>query len=151
MGKKEKAARIVVLDTNILVSALLFKGELAGIVDLWKKGRIVPVFSKETFAEFKTVLEYPKFSLTERETRMIIEEEILPFFEIAEITDKAEGVCRDPDDDAFIVCAIAASADFIVSGDKDLLDMGRYKTVRIISASTLLKMVSLRTRDEKTS
>ncbi len=151
MGKKEKALRKVVLDTNILVSALLFKGELAGIVDLWKKGRIVPVLSRETFAEFKTVIEYPKFSLTEHEIRMIIEEEVLPFFEIVEITDKTKGVCRDADDDEFIACAVSASADFIVSGDKDLLDMGRYKSVRIISASMLLKMFSLRTIDEKTS
>lgn len=144
MGKREKAIRKVVLDTNILVSALLFKGELAGIVDLWKKGRIIPVLSSETFAEFKAVLEYPKFSLTRQEIKMIIEYDVLPYFEIAEIADRIRGVCRDPDDDKFIACAVSAPADFIVTGDRDLLDMGKYKSVRIISASMLLKMFSVR-------
>ena len=47
---------------------------------------------------------------------------------------------RDSDDDKFIACAVSASADFIVSGDKDLLDVGKYKSVKIISASEFLKM-----------
>ena len=47
----------------------------------------------------------------------------------------------DPDDDKFIACALSASADYIVSGDKELCDVGRYKSVRIIRASQLLKMI----------
>lgn len=140
MGKKEEAVKKVVLDSNVLVSALLFKGGLSRIVDLWKKGKIIPVLSKETFEEFKAVLEYPKFSLTRQEIKMIIEEEVLPFFEIAETDNKIGRICRDPDDDKFIACAVSASADFIVSGDKDLLNIGKYKSVRIIDASKLLKM-----------
>jgi len=140
VGKKEKAIGKVVFDTNILVSALLFKGGLAGLVDLWKRGRLIPVLSRETFQEFKAVLEYPKFSLTHQEIKVIIEEEVLPYFEVVEITDTVKGICRDADDDKFIACAVSAAADFIVSGDKDLLNMGQYKSVRIISASVLLKM-----------
>lgn len=140
MGKKEKAAIKIVLDTNILISSLLFKGELSGIVDLWKEGSIIPLFSRETFREFKTVLEYPKFPLTRQEINLIIEEEVLPYFEIIKIMDKVKGVCRDGDDDKFIACAVNATADFIVSGDKDLLDIRIYKSVRIISALELLNM-----------
>ncbi len=144
MGKKEKTVKTVVLDTNILVSALLFRGELSGIVDLWKKRKFIPVLSKETFEEFRTVLEYPKFSLTVEEIRVIIEEEVLPYFDIIEIEDKIRRICRDPDDDKFITCAASVSADFIVTGDKDLLDIGKYKSVKIIGASVLLKMFHLR-------
>ena len=144
MGKKEKAIRKVVLDTNILVSALLFKGGLAALVDLWKKGRLIPVLSRETFQEFKAVLEYPKFSLTRQDMKVIIEEEVLPYFEVIEITDNIKGICRDADDDKFLACALSASADFIVTGDKDLLDLDKYKSVRIINASVLLKMFSMR-------
>ena len=142
MGKKEKTIGRVVLDTNILVSALLFKTELSGIVNLWKKGKIIPILSKETFAEFKAVLEYPKFSLARQEIRVIIEEEVLPYFEVIEVTDNIKGICRDVDDDKFVACAVSASAsvDFIVSWDMDLLDIGKYKFIRIISASELLKM-----------
>ena len=140
MDEKEKAIKKIVLDTNILVSALLFKGELAAIVDLWKNGKIMPVLSKETFAEFKTVLEYPKFSLTVQEIEVIVEEEMLPYFEITEVADNIGGRCRDADDDKFIASAVSAFADFIVSGDRDLLDMGKCKSVRIVSASAFLKM-----------
>lgn len=142
MGKKEKAVKKVVLDTNVLVSTLLFKGTLSSIVELWKKGKIVPIVSKETFEEFKNVLTYPKFSLTENEIKMIIEEEVLPFFEIASVTHRIRGACRDPDDDKFLNCALGTSADYIVSGDQDLCDLGRYESVRIIEVSAFLKMFS---------
>jgi putative PIN family toxin of toxin-antitoxin system len=137
VGKKEKTLTVV-LDTNVLVSALLFKGELSRLVDLWKKDNIIPVFSRETFGEFRTVLGYPKFSLTGQEIKMLIEEEVLPFFEIIEITEKVR-ICRDPDDNKFIACAVSASAKFVISGDRDLLDVGKYKSVRIISASEFLR------------
>ena len=140
MGKKEKTAIKVVLDTNVLISSILFRGELSRIVDLWKRGAIVPVVSRETFDEFRVVLEYPKFGLTEGEIRMIIEKEVLPFFEIVEIAHEISGVCRDPDDDKFIACALAASAEFIVSGDQDLCEVAKYKSVKIIRASDLLKI-----------
>ncbi|MGD0887510.1 MAG: putative toxin-antitoxin system toxin component, PIN family [Thermodesulfovibrionales bacterium] len=140
MGKKEKTVRKVVLDTNVLISSILFKGELVGIVDLWKKGKIVPVVSKETFNEFRKVLEYPKFRLTKGEIKTIVEE-VLPFFEIVETTVEVSGVCKDPDDDKFIACALAGAADFIVSGDKDLCDIGKYKSVKIVRASDLLRII----------
>ena len=75
MGKKEKPIIKVVLDTNVLISSILFKGELSRIVDLWKRGKIIPVISRETFSELRTVLEYPKFRLTRGEIKEIIEEE----------------------------------------------------------------------------
>jgi putative PIN family toxin of toxin-antitoxin system len=140
MGKKEKAPLKVVLDTNILVSALLFRGELSRLVELWKNSKIMPVISKETFRELKAVIEYPKFRLTKDEIRTIIEEELLPFFEVVEVADEVSGICRDPEDDKFISCAISASADFVVSGDKHLCELHVYKSVRIIKAADLMKM-----------
>jgi len=140
MGKKKKVKKVV-LDTNVLVSALLFRGELSKIVSLWKKGRIIPLISRDTFEEFKRVLSYPKFSLTENEIKIIIEENVLPFFEVVEITTKATGgICRDPDDEKFIACAISASADFVVSGDRDLCDLHKYKSVRVINVTDFLKI-----------
>lgn len=142
MGKKKEQVVKVVLDTNILVPALLFGGELSKIIDLWKEGRIVPLFSKDTLSEFKTVLAYPKFSLTTQEIKAIIEEEALPYFEVVEVADKIKGVCRDADDDAdkFIACAVAASADSIVTGDKALLEIGKYRSIKIVNTAVLLKM-----------
>jgi putative PIN family toxin of toxin-antitoxin system len=141
VGKKEKTLVRVVLDTNVLISALLFKGELAGIVDLWKEGKIVPIVSRETFCEFRTVLEYPKFRLSKDDIKSIIEEEVLPFFEVVETVAEVSRVCKDPDDDKFIACALSASADLVVSGDKDLCDVARYRRIKIVRASDLLRMM----------
>ena len=140
MGETPKKVRRVVLDTNVLVSALLFTGRLSRIVDLWRQGKVIPLISKETFEELRAVLEYPKFSLAPDEIQSIIENEILPFFEVVEIQEKVRGVCRDPGDDKFIACAVSGSADFLVSGDKDLTGLKRYKTVKIIRVSEFLSM-----------
>jgi len=141
MGQKPKKVRRVVLDTNVLVSALLFTGGLSKIAALWQKGEFIPLVSRETFDELKAVLEYPNFSLSPEEVQTIIEDEILPYFEVVEIRENVRGVCRDPGDDKFIACAVSASADFLVSGDKDLTDLKRYKTVKIIRPSEFLRML----------
>ena len=140
MGKKPKKITRVVLDTNVLISALLFKGELSGIVGLWQKGKIIPIISKETFDELRAVLEYPKFSLSPAEIKSLIEHEILPFFEVVNVSKHIKGACRDPGDDKFISCAISASADWIVTGDKDLFDLEKYQSIRIVHASDFIKM-----------
>ncbi len=140
MGKKKKQVKRVVLDTNVLISALLFRGGLSKIVGLWQKGKITPLISKETFYELLTVLEYPKFALTQEEIDLIIKHEILPYFEIVEVVKDVKGVCRDPEDDKFISCALSASADYIVSGDKDLFDLRQHKSTKIIKAFDFLKM-----------
>ena len=140
MGKKPEKIIRVVLDTNVLISALLFKGELSRIVGLWEKGKIVPVISKETFDELRTVLEYPKFSLSRAEIKSLIEHEILPFFEVVNVSKHVKGASRDPGDDKFISCAISANANCIVTGDKNLSDLKKYQSIRIIHTSDFIKM-----------
>ncbi len=140
MGKKPKKIIRVVLDTNVLISALLFKGELTRMVGLWQSGKMIPIISKETFNELRAVLEYPKFSLSRAEIKSLIEHEILPFFEVVNVSKHVKGACRDPGDDKFISCAISANADCIVTGDKDLSDLKKYQSVRIIHASDFIKM-----------
>ena len=140
MGKKPKKIIRVVLDTNFLISSLLFKEKLSRIVALWEEGKILPIISRETFDELRTVLEYPKFSLTAAEIKSLIEHEVLPFFEVVNVSKHVQGACRDPGDDKFISCAISANAEFIVTGDKDLSDLKKYQLVRIIQASNFIKM-----------
>jgi putative PIN family toxin of toxin-antitoxin system len=140
MGETPRKVRRVVLDTNVLVSALLFTGELSKMVDLWHRGEVVPLISRETFDELRKVLGYPKFSLAPEEIQSIIESEILPYFEVVEIKEKVRGVCRDPGDDKFIACALSGAAHFILSGDKDLTDFKSYKTIKIIKASEFLSL-----------
>jgi len=129
----------VVLDTNVLVSALLFSGELGRIVEGWKSGAFVPVFSCETFDEFRRVPSYPKFSLTVQEIAALIEDEVLPFCEVVEIGEEILSVCRDPADDLFLSRAVAASADCIISGDEDLLALVSFRNIPIVTTAAFLQ------------
>ena len=140
MGARQKAVIRVVLDTNVVVSALLFQTTLSKIIALWQRGAIIPVISKDTFQELQAVLAYPKFALTQDEIRAILEGEILPFFEVVEAVEDVKGVCADPADDKFLACALSASADYLVSGDKALTELKQYKSVRIITPADFLKM-----------
>jgi len=140
MGETPKKVRRVVLDTDVLVSALLFTGELSKIVDLWQRGEVVPLISRETFDELRAVLQYAKFSLAPDEIQSIIENEILPYFKVVEIKENVRGVCRDPGDDKFLACARSGAAHFILSGDKDLIVLKSYKTIGIIKASEFLRL-----------
>jgi len=138
MGQEKKKIIRVVLDTNVLVSALLFEGSLASLVEGWKQGRFIPIFSRATFQEFKAFLSYPKFKLSKEEIAALLEE-ILPFFEVAEVQEEIRGICRDPEDDKFISCALAGSADWIISGDLDLLALKKFGSLRILKPSDFLQ------------
>lgn len=128
-----------VLDTNVVISALLFRGELSSLHTLWKKKAFTVVASKEIMEEYIRVLAYPKFNLTEKEIKDIIQEELLPFIEPVAVTGKLKGVCVDPDDDKFLVCARASKADVIVSGDAHLLSLKKYKGCSIVTAEKFLR------------
>jgi uncharacterized protein len=138
MVKKKEKILIVILDTNVLVSALLFKGNVSRFVDLWKIARIRPVLSRATFAEFKKVLEYPKFRLSALEIESIIQEEILPFFDIIDPVKEVKGVCRDPHDDKFLALAVASNSDYLITGDDDLLCLKKIEKIEIIKPENFL-------------
>jgi len=72
----------VVFDTNVVLSALLFRaGRVSWISDAWKGKRIIPLISKETLVELIRVLNYPKFKLTPLEQQTVLEA-FLPYAEI---------------------------------------------------------------------
>lgn len=131
----------VVLDTNVLISALLFKGTLSRLVGLWTTGRIVPLVTKATFSEFLTVLSYPKFNLTEDEIRIIVHDCFVPFAEVVEETRPVSGVCADPDDDMFLTCGVSGMARILVTGDQALLDLKEYEDLSIVSPAMFFDML----------
>ena len=139
MGKKLMPWRVV-LDTNALISALLFGGQSGMLRELWKSGRIIPLVSKETFAEFRKVLSYPKSKLSQREIRSILNEEILPFVEAVETAEPVTGVCRDPHDDMLLAVAAGGGAEYLVSGDQNLLVLEHYGKTRIVTVTEFLSL-----------
>ncbi len=113
----------IVVDTNVLVSGLLFNGKPGQLVRLWKAGRVIPLCSKEIVREYLRVLAYPKFQLSESEIDFLLTHEMLPYFEVLTVTSGKPFVTMDPSDDKFIWCAIEGHADVIVSGDEHLLNL----------------------------
>ena len=84
------------------------------------------------------VFSYPKFELLEEEIKELIQEEILPYAEVVKPKRRLRVVQRDPSDDKFIECAVAGKARVIISGDKDLLSLGHYRKIRILSPAKFL-------------
>lgn len=130
--------RSVVIDTNALVSALLFGGVPGRLVPLWKERIIRPKASKDIIEEYIRVLAYPMFQLSEEEINFLLYHEILPYFEIVRIKEGPILVVKDPSDDKFIRCAQASGARIIVSGDQHLLKLSPYGQIRILPPSHFL-------------
>jgi putative PIN family toxin of toxin-antitoxin system len=130
----------VVIDTNVLASALLFGGYPGELITLWKERRIQPLSSREIIEEYLRVLAYPKFNLTEEEIGFLLSREVLPWFEIIEVQVGQPYVIDDPSDDKFIWCAIQGKAKAIISGDQHLLGLSSCP-IPILSPLKFLKLL----------
>ena len=128
----------VVLDTNVFVSSLLStQGMSALVVNGWREGRYLLITSPTIIAEIVEVLESPRIS----GKYVIRPEDIEQLVELLK-TDTivvpgravvAGAVPQDPRDEMFLACAVDAYADYIVSGDKHLLDLHTYKNIPILT------------------
>jgi len=128
----------IVIDTNVVVSAILFGGSPGKLIELWKAGRIRPLITQEILTEYIRVLAYPKFKLSEDEINYIIHQEILPYFKVVKSIPGPSVIKEDPDDDKFIRCAEAGNAEIIITGDQHLLALKTYKKIKIMNPSQLL-------------
>ena len=137
MGKIK--VRAVVIDTNVVVSALLFGGAPGELIPLWKAGHIQPKASKEIVEEYIRVLAYPKFNLSEDEINFLLHHEILPYFAVVRVSRGHVIIKDDPSDDKFIRCAKSGKASIIISGDQHLLSLKSYGKIRILTAAEFLK------------
>jgi len=128
----------VVLDTNVLVSALLFRGPAAAVHAAWVSGRYVPLVSTPVLDEYLRVLAYPKFSLTEEEIGWLIRHELLRWAEPVTVTTRVDAVRDDPADNRFLELAIDGRADVVASGDRHLLELESWRGIPILSARDFL-------------
>ena len=133
----------VVLDTNTLVSALLFFGVASRSVALWQSRRLTVLVSKPIVEEYLRVLAYPKFRLTEAEIRSLIETQVLPFVETVTPRRRLRVVKSDPDDDKFLECAVAGRARYLITGDRDLLHLGSHAKTAIVSVRAFLEELGI--------
>jgi putative PIN family toxin of toxin-antitoxin system len=113
----------VVLDTNCLVSALLFsRNNLKWLRELWQRQAIVPLVCKDTVSELLRVLAYPKFKLTQQEQEILLAD-FLPYTQVVQIAEVPKGLpcIRDAQDQIFLTLAVVGKAEALITGDQDLL------------------------------
>jgi uncharacterized protein len=131
-----------VIDTNILLSALVFSsGKLSRFRQLWQDGEFEPLVSKPTVTELIRVLAYPKFKLTSTEREDLLAD-YLPFCKTVTMPTELPQIpaCRDPYDEPFLHLAVIGRADYLVTGDRDLLSLADVFECPIVTAEQFLSM-----------
>ena len=121
----------VVIDTNVFISSF-FGGIPREIINLWRDGQITICISQSILEEYIKVLN--RLGIDKHEikklTKLFAEGYNLIF---AATTPKIEIVKDDPDDNKFIECAVELGSKTIISGDKHLLNIGKYIDIKILS------------------
>lgn len=138
----------VVLDANVIVSAFISsRGAPRQIVDQWRAEAFQLLTSEAILLEVSRVLRYPKIAALHR----LIETELREFLTLLReesaivITTETLAVSPDETDNRYLECAVAGSADYLVTGDKrHLLPLTKYRGVWIVSPTTFLVALQLK-------
>ena len=128
----------LVIDTNVLISGLFFGGKPRELLNLLLQGKFESFISEKIVAEYQEIFDR---MCTKYQVRS--EGAILPLIvSKCKMTypSKELTVCRDPDDNKFLECAVEAKCLYIVSGDNDLLSMKQFEDVEIITVTDLFSI-----------
>lgn len=121
----------LVVDTNVLISALGWRGAPREIVRLCIAGRCTLLLSPEILSEVERVLHYPKFKFTPIQIDAYLEQ-LTEAAELIQPDRQVEVVVGDPSDNRFLECALAGQADVVISNDRHLLDLERFASIPIL-------------------
>ena len=136
MGKKER--KKIVIDTNVIISALGWGGRPDEVIQKIAKGEVTLYLSSEIINEIVEVMNYPKFNFSPQKKQRLIsilEQKAI----IVEPKESVQVIEDDPTDNIFLECAIEAKAEFLISGDKHLLALGEFRFVKIVTPAGFLR------------
>lgn len=136
MGTRER----IVLDTNVLISAIGWRGAEYQLYSRCRSGEPQLAISPELLDELRRVLRYPKLGFDEYEIDEFVSD-VLDHAAHVTPSHRLHVVEEDPDDDRVIECAVEAGARFIVSGDRHLLELAAYSGVQILDARSALREI----------
>lgn len=134
----------VVIDTNLVLSALVFaQGQLTPLRHAWQGAHFQPLLSSVTATELIRVLAYPKFKLSAQDQQELLAD-YLPYCATVRMPVKppATPACRDKFDLPFLQLAIVGKADYLVSGDQDLLSLADQFFCPIVTADQFMKSLT---------
>ncbi len=132
----------IVLDTNVLVSGIIWKGTPRQVLELWADGKWQPFASMDMVVEYQRVIleltaKYPETTVDAME---LLNEFVASCVIVKPIVTEKK-ISRDPDDDKFILAALSTNADYLVSGDNDLLTLEKFGGTEIIKPSAFCRFL----------
>ena len=134
----------VIFDTNVVASASFWRGAPFDCLAAWAQGRCIAAVSSNLLAEYHETIEELRLDYPSRKCVEWVEA-LTESAELVFPTDRATGATPDPDDEMILECAVAAEADFIVTGDKKhLLPLREFQGVQIICAVEFLKRLAVK-------
>ncbi|MEZ4766963.1 MAG: putative toxin-antitoxin system toxin component, PIN family [Caldilineales bacterium] len=129
----------VAIDTSTIVSYILTKSPLLiRLIDSWRSGAYILVTSRETLVELERVLERPAINQKAAVPLGGLVASIEQYSEDVPGLVRLSGVCRDPKDDKFLACAVEGRVHYLVSSDKNLLDMRWFQKIPIVNSGQFL-------------
>ncbi len=137
----------IVADTNIVVSAFLWGGVPKQVLAAVRDKRLTLYTSPALLAELKGILGRAKFAgkfAAAGESPATLLDQYRSFTQLVDPAVLTSAGSRDPDDDQVLACAVAAKAEAIVSGDADLLSLGTFQGIPILTATRMLERLNLR-------
>ena len=146
IARKKRAALLrVVLDSNVLISAVVFGGKPREILALAVEGKIRLALSGDILDETRAVLGGKKFRYPAR-VLYSIEKELTVVCEIVDPKEEIQSIAEDPQDNRILACAVEAGSDYIITGDKHLLELGRFRNIKIVPPDEFLREYNSRMR-----
>lgn len=130
-----------ILDTNVVISGIFWKGAPFQILKAWQEQRFRLAISLPLLDEYHRVLE----EMTRKRPSAVlgsILELIGLHSEMVEPVSFARTICSDPEDDKFLEAAVAANADYVVTGDAALLSLKNHQRIQILRPAQFLKLLS---------
>ncbi|HEY0783255.1 MAG TPA: putative toxin-antitoxin system toxin component, PIN family [Thermoanaerobaculia bacterium] len=134
----------IVVDTNVLLSGLLWRGAPHSLLERARDGDVTLVSSPALLAELAEVLERPQFESILARSHTSLERSVAEVQTLSEVVAPSPlpaPVSRDADDDEVLALALAAQVDLIVSGDRDLLDLRVFQEIPIITPAEALHRI----------
>ncbi len=132
-----------ILDTNLFLSALLSgRGAPARVVDAWREGRFELVTSREQIGELKRAARYERVRTYVSHAAVGRLVNSLQNAQLLLARLPRAGASADPGDDFLLAMSVAADADYLVTGDKALLSLGRFAATRIVTPRRFVALLA---------
>jgi len=134
----------IVIDANIFISSFIGKGNPRTVVDRVADTKDTLFITDEILAEVDSVFRKRKFHLTEEiiQYRMTRIKRIGTKIKVAASERVTDGGCRDKTDNKYLECAVAAKADYVISGDIHLRELKEYRGIKIVNPAEYLEIVN---------